>query len=125
MPQIPYSIELHDSTISSIQKRGDTVIINLRPAYIHRDEKGWVQNADVVLGNANFEQNQIKFPLDIMDGSLKTNEGVFNNHLLLPLNSNGPAALKLELSSGEMLEVIGKSIAVNLLGEPKYVEDVR
>ena len=49
MPHFPYSIELHDSRLAEIRREGVTLVLRLSPAYIHRDGKGWSQEAELVV----------------------------------------------------------------------------
>jgi hypothetical protein len=46
MPHLPFSIELHDSDVTSIVLDNGAATVKLRPAYVHRDGKGWSQDAD-------------------------------------------------------------------------------
>ena len=48
MPHLPFSIELHDSDVTSIVLDNGAATVKLRPAYVHRDGKGWSQDADIV-----------------------------------------------------------------------------
>ena len=45
MPHLPFSIELHDSDVTLIVLDNGAATVKLRPAYVHRDGKGWSQGA--------------------------------------------------------------------------------
>lgn len=49
MPPLPYSIELHDSVVTAATVLDESLIIEFAPAYVHRDGKGWIQNARLIL----------------------------------------------------------------------------
>lgn len=123
MPDLPYSIELHDSRVSTIAFEGGIATARLRPAYIHRDGKGWSQDADIIIRESRVGQLP-EFPAIIADGSLRTGQGPYHNLLYLPLAAAGPVSLELELSSGSVIHVHGNSVEVVLLGEPVFLEDV-
>ena len=126
MPQLPYSIELHDSRLASIAKVDTTasIVLGLSPAYLHRDGKGWVQEAQIVIAAATADCFQYELPARIADGSLKTPAGPYHNLLMLPLSQSGPVRLEIELESGEIVRVQGGSVEVRLFGEPEFIEDV-
>src|SRR6202142_3072212 len=99
MPNLPYSIELHDSRISTIAVERGIATVRLRPAYIHRDGKGWSQAADIIIKEPMFEATQSEFPGTIADGLLRTGRCSFHNFLYLPVPAAGSVRLELELYS--------------------------
>jgi hypothetical protein len=124
MPDLPYSIELHDSRVSTIAVEGGTATVRLRPAYIHRDGKGWCQDADIVIRESMVEATQPEFPAIILDGSLRTDQCPYHNLLYLPMSAAGPVSLELEFSSGGIIKVRGNSVEVVLVGAPVFLEEV-
>ncbi|MFZ2267741.1 MAG: hypothetical protein WAV95_09200 [Azonexus sp.] len=122
MPQLPYSIELHDSKLFGVRSTQEQVTLELRPSYVHRDGKGWRQNADIEIRGVRSEVNTALAPVRIADGDLKTPSGPYHNLLMLPLSDVGPVRLRLELETGEVLELDGSAISVRMLGEPVFVE---
>ena len=124
MPHLPHSIELHDSKLSGIRHGPEGITLELRPSYVHRDGKGWRQNADIEIAGASLN-NTVAFPARIADGDLKTPRGPYHNLLMLPLSEPGPIRMRLELESGEFIELQGSTIAVHMLGEPVLVEQFR
>jgi hypothetical protein len=123
MPHLPYSIELHDSVAASATVLDGALVINFAPAYVHRDGKGWLQNARLVLHAAIVEAFDIGFPETLSNGDMQTGDGPYHNLLMLPLHARGPVSLEFEFCSGEILRATGDSVDVELLGEPIYVED--
>ena len=123
MPNLPHSIELHDSRVASAAVVDDAFVINFAPAYVHRDGKGWVQDARLVLRTAVVEPFDIEFPATVADGTMETSIGPYHNLLTLPLKAGGPVSLEIEFSSGAVLRATGDSVEVALLGPPTYVED--
>ena len=124
MPHLPYSIELHDSRVSGVVLDDGHVTISLSPAYIHRDGKGWTQDALLIVEGASLETSQSEFPVTCADGSLLVPEGPYHNLLNLPLHELGPLLLKLEFFSGCTAAITGTSIRAVLAGSPVFVEDV-
>ena len=124
MPHLPYSIELHDSRVSGLTLEDGVATVHLNPAYIHRDGKGWKQEALLVVQGATLEASQTEFPATCADGALRTPRGPYHNLLHLPLEEHGPLSLELEFFSGGAATVEGASIRVTLVGVPIFVEDV-
>jgi hypothetical protein len=121
---LPYSIELHDSHVSSIDLEGGIATVKLRAAYVHRDGKGWSQDADVIIRESTIGGRPTEFPATIADGTLHTGRGPYHNLLHLPLAADGPVSLKLEFFSGKVSTIQGTSIEVMLVSAPVFVEDV-
>ena len=99
------------------------LVITFAPAYVHRDGKGWVQNARLVLEAAAVEPFDIEFPARVEDGEMETSKGPYHNLLMLPLRDDGPVSLEVAFGSSAMLRAKGESVRVELLGEPVYVKD--
>jgi len=59
MPNLPHSIELHDSRLASVVVEGGVATVRLRPAYVHRDGEGWSQDADLIIGEAKLDGGPI------------------------------------------------------------------
>ena len=98
--------------------------VHLKPAYIHRDGKGWTQDVLLVVQQATLETGQTEFPVTCTDGSLRVPLGPYHNLLHLPLEESGPLTLKLEFVSGHTATIQGASIVAELVGLPVFVEHV-
>ncbi len=123
MPQLPHSIELHDSRLAAVKAEGGRVTLELRPAYVHKDGKGWTQDADLVITDAKAPPALPQLPARIDDGQLKTIEEPYHNLLNLPLKEEGGVRLTLEMEDSEALVFIGTSVVVLERSERVYVED--
>ena len=122
MPQLPYSVELHDSLLVSVAKGDGELRLKFRPAYIHRGGKGWRQDADLIIADAVVQFDNAELPCRVSDGTLKTARGPYHNLLNLPLNDLGLVKLWLELEDGTEARVQGTSARIELHGEPALVE---
>lgn len=124
MPHLPYSIELHDSTLASVLVEGGRAFVQLRPAYIHRDGKGWTQEADIVIADAQVDLGGALLPANLADGRVSSKFGPYHNLLELPMKVPGPVSIALELFSEEIIRVSGNGAEVVLHGDATYLEEV-
>jgi hypothetical protein len=123
VPPLPFSIELHDSRLAAAVIDGCVARLQLRPAYIHRDGKGWRQDVDLEVSEPTLELNGAVLPAKLADGRIKSQAGPYHNLLELPLELAGPVLLTLELFSEAVIRVGGTGIRAVLHGEATYVED--
>ena len=123
MPQLPHSIELHDSQLSGIERRGESIHIYLSPAYIHRDGKGWSQDVEIIVNEATVDGEDVDFPTKLGDGNMQTRLGPYHNLLNIPFAVGGPVNLKLELMSGEIITIKGNGVGHEFKNEPVFVEE--
>jgi hypothetical protein len=86
------AIEIHDSSLTSIAKRGD--LLELRfDAYIHASEgtpgvdagTGWTQSLILVFDNGILEGSITKWPAVLYDGTLEIDGGASENIIPIPL----------------------------------------
>lgn len=124
-------IEIHDSELKSVAVSDGHIVLDLSPAYIHMSDSrpgidagtGWIQNAvirvrgDAIIGSIS------ELPCDLWDGFLKVNGECSDNLIPIPLGVTGDIELHLTSIAGESIHVRGDHITVELLGEPKYIED--
>lgn len=123
MPYLPHSIELHDSQLAAVQVRQGMLTLELRPAYVHKDGKGWTQDADIELPDAVALTPDSTLPVPISDGTLTTSKGPYHNLLMLPLADLGPVKMNLELQNGDELVFLATSVQIRMLGTPEFVEN--
>jgi hypothetical protein len=123
MPQLPYSIELHDSEVSAIEQCSSDAIVRFSHAYVHRNGKGWSQEAELRIGLATINSTQLEFPAKAADGRLKSKMGPYHNLLTIPLDTDGEVALTIEFFSGKEATIRGQGIKLAFLSEPVFVED--
>ena len=88
MPNLPHSIELHDSELSGLAWEGNSIRIYLTPAYIHRDGKGWTQDVEIIINEATAEGEKVNLPATLDDGYMQTKLGPYHN--LLRTYPNNP-----------------------------------
>jgi hypothetical protein len=94
------AIEFHDSTVKVIRWTGVDAVLEMN-VYVHSSERrpgwdegrGWYQDAEMVLVEAEFQQRSSGDFLDIMDGSVRVDTQVFNNVMPLPCDMAGKVAI--------------------------------
>lgn len=123
MPHLPYSIELHDSEISSVGFRNDSAVIAFSHVYIHKDGKGWSQTAELIVSSATIESGQSIYPAKAADGKLQTRLGPYHNLIMLPLATDGDVELDIEFLSGNTLKIKGNGINFIFISEPVFIEN--
>jgi hypothetical protein len=111
MPQLPHSIELHDSRLSGIERDGKSIYIYFIPAYIHREGKGWTQDVKIIINEEIVEGNKVDLPATLVDGWMHTQLGPYHNLLNIPFVVGCPVTLGLELMSGEVIKIKGNGIS--------------
>ena len=124
------AIELHDSTLGSIERRGGVSVIHLNPAYLHiwdddigpKVGEGWLQLIDVIVQDGQSLHRREDYEVRIADGLLRTESGVHNNVIPLPLESTRPCLIRLALADGRDIAIEGSGLTIELRGEAKYLE---
>ncbi len=124
-------IELHDSRVADIGRTDGTVIVHFLPAYLHKSEgrpgvdpgSGWVQEARLIFADATAKGNIPDLPCDVMDGELVVGAERHSNKIPVPLLVASHSELRLIFDSSHTVPVTGSSVRLELLGEPKYVEE--
>lgn len=122
MPQLPHSIELHDSELSGIERKGRDIHLLFSPAYIHRDGKGWTQEVEIIVREATLEPSRLTLPATVDDGTMHTRLGPYHNLLNIPFAVDGPVKIELELMSGEKVTIEGNGIEHEFKSEAVFVE---
>jgi hypothetical protein len=124
---VRYAVELHDSVLHAVRMLGRDVVLELRPAYVHRWEAGaatgWVQDVDIVVSAAALERTTGgSLPVRLLDGQVRAGGAVHDNLIPLPLRAADAVRVSLE-GPGELhLGVEGASIEVRARGAARYVE---
>jgi protein-tyrosine phosphatase len=119
-------IEIHDSTLESLTSDGDRSILVFSAAYIHKfngGHMGWVQRAILRIRGGIVSGAFTQFPCDLMDGYLTLSEEKSDNLIPIPLNFSGRTELLLTSEFAESVHMSGDYITLELMGEPRYVED--
>ena len=124
-------IELHDSTLDSVEMVDRDLVIRVAPAYVHRSARrpgidpgtGWVQDVDLVVFEAVVESLPSELPCWLADGTLVVGEATWDNTIPLPLAAVGDVFLSAITANSEHLVVRGEGIKAVPRGEPTYVEE--
>jgi hypothetical protein len=126
-------IELHDSTVATIDGQLGETVVHFLPAYFHKSEgrpgydqgTGWVQEVRLIFREASVNGDLPDLPCDVMDGALTIDGARHDNHIPVPLISEARAELRLIFDSVHAVTVKGRGVRLQLSGEPKYVEEFR
>ena len=127
------AIEIHDSTLDAISVRAGEAVLHFPSVYIHEStgtpgaDAGsvWVQEALLHISHAAVKRSFSKFPADLLDGYITLGESVLNNEIPIPLSHKGIVELRLKSWNDEVVLITGGSAELELVGEPKYVEEFR
>jgi len=127
------ALELHDSTVFAIQQQNGTVAVHFCSAYLHRPGgrpgidpgSGWLQEARLVFENASVTGNLPVLPCDILDGVITVDGNEHENTLPVPFEITTPVELRITFDEIHSAIITGKGGRLELLGEPRYIEDFR
>ncbi len=125
------AIEIHDSRVGGIEEVDGLVIVHFLPAYLHQSKgrpgvdsgTGWVQEARLIFTDASVSGNLPAWPCDSMSGEMITGCERHDNSIPVPLEATKLTELRLTCDSVHSVTIIGQSIKLELIGEPRYVED--
>jgi hypothetical protein len=121
-------IEIHDSELKTVTVSDGHIILELSHMSDGRPGidagTGWLQNAVIRIRGDAIAGSMSQLPCDLWDGYLKVNGEGSDNSIPIPLVATGDIELHFTSTAGESLSVRGDCITLELLGEPKYVEDV-
>lgn len=123
MSHPPYFVELHDSEISVIEKVGSDVHLLFSPAYIHKDGKGWTQDLEVVIHQADMDMLGIDLPATLADGFMRSRIGSFRNLISIPFSTDGKVEFEIEFMSGAKVSIHGEGISHEFKSGPVFVEE--
>jgi hypothetical protein len=123
-------IEFHDSELISAA-RSDLEVSILLDAYIHRWDDGdrrrgtgWMQQVRLIVGRAVGSLPTLAAPASIADGQIRIGPVLHGNLVPMPIQSEEPVSLKIQLVTGEILEVSGQAVRSESIGEARYLEDL-
>lgn len=128
--ELTHSIEFHDSTVLATVLEGTSLRISV-DAYVHRWNQidgrwkgtGRAQPVQLVLLKAS-SNAQLKCPADLDGGEVRAGQVTHSDLVPLPFDSSGPATLRLELKTGDVLEFEARNLVIEPTGEGRYVEDL-
>ena len=125
------AVEFHDSVLARVERAGQRVRLVFEPAYVHRSSgepaldpgTGWSVNVELTIYGTTGFTLRSKLPCDVRDGSLRVGGHEFENAVPLPFQCRGEVLLTIELTSGEVLKVSGKRVALRVVGAYDFVEN--
>ncbi len=123
------AIEIHDSTLQSIELHGDALVAVLS-AYVHRSpgrpgvDPGtvWLQTIELRFDEGHVTGNHEALPMKLLDGHLDVPGQNFHDLIPVPFKRVGAARLKLGGWNGTRVVVDGASLQTVFIGQPRYVE---
>lgn len=126
-------IEIHDSKLDTISIRGGEAVLHFSEVYIHESTgkpgtdagTGWVQQALLRISDATVKRSFSKFPAHLLDGHIMLGESILENEIPIPLSHKGTVELRLESQNDEVVLISGGNVRLELVGEPKYIEQFR
>ena len=132
-PPMNTTIELHDSIVAEITEPDGEVVVHFAPAYLHKSEgrpgvdagTGWVQEARLIFAKASIGGSVPDLPCAVMDGELIVGAEQHDNQVTVPLAMVAHTELRLVFDSIHTVTVSGRSVRLELLGEPRYVEEFK
>jgi hypothetical protein len=126
------AIEFHDSVLMRIDHAGDEIRLLFQPAYVHRSSgdpgvdagTGWTVDVELTLFGAQSRSIVPNLPGGVWQGDLRIDKMELGNVMALPLDASGNIALRIELMSGEVVEVSGNRVQLLIVSGYTFVEDV-
>lgn len=126
------AIEIHDSTVAEIGERDGAVVVHFKPAYIHKSKgrpafdsgTGWVQEARLIFSEASLSGDLPDWPCDILDGEITLGSERHSNLIPVPLEVAKFTEQRLVCDDIHTVTVTGRGVRLELVGEPRYVEEV-
>jgi len=123
------AIEIHDSTLTSIESNGDDVIVVLS-VYVHRSVgrpgidqgTGYSQPIQLRFLRGRATGNMPAIPMELLDGRLVLSGETFENTIPMPLDHVGPSRIELESWNDARILIEGDRVTCEFVGPPAYVE---
>ena len=126
-------IEIHDSIVEKIVITNDEANLHFSSAYIHQSDgipgrdvgTGWVQRAVLRIARPRISGAFSEFPVRLSGGRIMIGENSADNEIPVPLRHEGDFELRLEAfrKTNEVVTFEGSGAELELVGEPKYLED--
>jgi hypothetical protein len=123
-------IELHDSCVAGVTSSEGSVIVQIRPAYLHRSEgrpgfdpgSGWVQDLDLIVSDAVLESSFTEMPRELVHGTLSVGNEVFDNLIPFPLDVQGALRFCAIGLDEERLAIQGTRATAVLVAKACFIE---
>ena len=123
------ALEFHDSEVSAIQSRDETLSVVFSAAYVHHSKgvpgvdagSGYVQALEMLMQQATWSGS-----LGSCLGRLSSGHISIGSQRLslipLPYTSEGPVNVELVFQNGESLKATAARLHIGFAGEPRFVE---
>ena len=126
-------IEIHDSVLERISFYGSEARLYFALVHIHQSDglpgqdtgQVWTQAAMLRLGDAMVSGEFSMLPARLSAGSAVLGANSLDNMIPLPLRYEGTFKLRLQADNSEVMTLSGIGARLDLLGEPKYLEEFR
>lgn len=127
------AIEFHDSTVSEISVFDGTAIVHFNPAYIHKSDgrpgrdagTGWLHEARLLVEAAVVIGDSPDFPCKIASGEVLENGNRHDGLIQLPFETNSAVEVRLLWATSDSTSIKGSRARVELVGEPRLVEEYK
>jgi hypothetical protein len=124
-------LELHDSQVAGITRRGAFVCVDFVPGYFHwsagqpgRDPgTGWTQEATLWFSEPEITGAIPDLPCEAQDGELRAGADIYPNSIPVPFDTPERVELLMVFSPEQRVSVVGSGGWLELLGDPKFVDD--
>ena len=124
-------LEFHDSILTAIVAR-DARVELLLDAYIHRWERmdagwrgtGWMQSVRIVVDNAIGPVDVSLLPMAISDGRVQLGTATARHIVRLPLQASGRVAVWLQLTTAEVVDLIGSGVRIEATAGARFIEEL-
>jgi len=125
------SIEIHDSGLGSIAFEDNGIVLNFSEVYIHKsagtpgvdDGTVWLQTAGLRVQRGVLEGSVPDLPCVLYEGYFTLGRKRSETCIPIPLSCEGPVEIHLTTEFGQNVVVRGLAAVLELLGEPRYVEE--
>ena len=125
------AIELHDSKVDEVAFVGQDLLIEFRPAYVHRSKNrpavdsgwGYLIPVEFIFLEATFSETG-NCQGEVSGGAVTSENEVFQNVVPVPLRIDGSVTAYVEFKSGGMLSVKARGFVSRTTGEadPDFCE---
>jgi hypothetical protein len=123
------AVEFHDSRVRVIRWSGADAILEVS-VYVHSSEgrpgcddgRGWYHDAEMVVAGAEIRQRPASGGLNIIDGTVRVDDQVFDNLMPLPCDMTGKVEIAFSGHEGTFAAT-GRGIRILLKGGPGPVQE--
>jgi len=125
------TVEFYDSTVGAINPVGESMEIDLAPAYVHQIEgepgnervTGWNLAVRLVLENASCTGKYPEMPCKLTDGTLKLGDSQINYLIPLPYSETGDVEIWLQFCGGDEVTITATKVELQVSGEAVFIEE--